>query len=118
MFPCRFNLSTRSIDELAARRAIRSLEGRDIEDVSEYIDHDSEKYRKMVQWIADDLGVPTLRYQSMDDMVEAIGRPAEQLCLYCWNGQVPKSARPRPAVDIVELTAPAAKQATQANVRL
>jgi amidophosphoribosyltransferase len=118
MFPCRFNLSTRSIDELAARRAIRSLEGRDIEDVSEYIDHDSEKYRKMVQWIADDLGVTTLRYQSMDDMVEAIGRPAEQLCLYCWNGQCPKSARPRPAVDIVELTAPAAKQATQANVRL
>jgi len=38
MFPCRFNLSTRSIHELAARRAIRGLEGHDVQDVSEYID--------------------------------------------------------------------------------
>jgi len=43
MFPCRFNLSTRSIHELAARRAIRSLEGHDLKDVSEYTDANSEK---------------------------------------------------------------------------
>jgi amidophosphoribosyltransferase len=48
MFPCRYNLSTRSINELAVRRAIRALEGKDIEDVSEYIDQNSEKYKKMV----------------------------------------------------------------------
>ncbi|GAH25783.1 unnamed protein product, partial [marine sediment metagenome] len=30
MFPCKFNLSTRSIQELAARKAIRGLEGRDV----------------------------------------------------------------------------------------
>jgi len=91
MFPCRFNLSTRSIHELAARRAIRSLEGEDLEDVKEYIDNNSEKYRKMVEWIAKDLGVTTLRYQTVDDMVEAIGLPREKLCLYCWTGQYPKS---------------------------
>ncbi len=33
MFPCKFALSTRSLDELAARRAIRALEGFDREDV-------------------------------------------------------------------------------------
>jgi amidophosphoribosyltransferase len=87
MFPCRFNLSTRSIAELAARRAIRSLEGHDPEDVSEYLDHRSDKYGRMVEWIAKDLEVTTLRYQTVDDMVEAIGLPTERLCLYCWNGR-------------------------------
>jgi amidophosphoribosyltransferase len=86
MFPCRFALSTRSIEELAARNAIRALEGKDIEDVGEYIDQQSKKYRKMVEWIEKELGVSTLRYQRIEDMVEAIGLPREKLCLYCWLG--------------------------------
>lgn len=103
MFPCRFNLSTRSINELAARKAIRALEGHDRKDVSDYLDSNSEKYRDMVEWIARDLGVSTLRYQTVDDMVQAIGRPKDKLCLYCWTGQCPKSAYQKPAIDIVEL---------------
>ena len=87
MFPCIFNLSTRSIEELAARRAIRSIEGRDIDDVSEYVDHTSAKYKKMVDWIAKDLGATSLKYQLLNDMVKAIGLPKEKLCLYCWIGK-------------------------------
>lgn len=90
MFPCKFNLSTRSISELVARRAIRSLEGQDLEDVSEYLDSKSEKYEKMIDWIAKDLEVTTLRYQTVDDMVSAVGLPCEKLCLYCWTGACPK----------------------------
>ncbi len=90
MFPCIFNLSTRSIEELAARKAIKSIEGRDIEDVSEYVDHRTEKYRKMIDWIAKDMQVTTLRYQTVEDMVAAIGLPKEKLCLYCWTGECPK----------------------------
>ena len=86
MFPCRFALSTRSIDELAARKAIRALEGKDLEDVQEYVDHRSKKYQQMVEWIEKELGVTSLRYQRIDDMVEAIGLPREKLCLYCWMG--------------------------------
>jgi amidophosphoribosyltransferase len=86
MFPCRFALSTRSIEELAARKAIRALEGMDIEDVRQYIDHRSKRYQQMVEWIRKELGVTTLRYQKIDDMVEAIGLPKEKLCLYCWTG--------------------------------
>jgi amidophosphoribosyltransferase len=103
MFPCKFNLSTRSINELAARKAIRALEGHDRKDVSEYLDSDSEKYGEMVEWIARDLGVSTLRYQTVDDMVKAIGRPKDKLCLYCWTGQCPQSTPQEPAIDIVEL---------------
>ncbi|NQT32043.1 MAG: amidophosphoribosyltransferase [Candidatus Omnitrophica bacterium] len=92
MFPCKFCLSTRSIDELAARKAIKDIEGHDIEDVSEYIDEQSEKYKKMVQWISDDLNVTTLRYQTIDDMVEAVGLPREKLCTFCWTGECPGSS--------------------------
>jgi len=90
MFPCRFNLSTRKASELAARRAIRALEGHDLEDVSEYVDHRSAKYRSMIEWIAEEIEATTLRYQTIDDMVAAIGLPREDLCLYCWNGEYPR----------------------------
>jgi len=110
MFPCRFNLSTRSNHELAARRAIRSLEGKDIEDVSDYIDQKSKKYQKMVQWIARDLAVTTLRYQNLDDMVSAIGLQKDKLCLYCWTGQCPQKTCHKPAIKIVEIKKPAAKK--------
>jgi amidophosphoribosyltransferase len=86
MFPCRFNLSTRTTSELAARKAIRAIEGHDLEDVSEYIDPDSEKYKKMIESIKDDLGVTSVRYQRLDDMVKAVGLPKEKLCTYCWDG--------------------------------
>lgn len=89
MFPCRFNLSTRSIEELAARQAIKAIEGKAVDDVSGYIDHTTDKYRKMVDWICKRLGATTLRYQTVDDMVEAIGLPREKLCLYCWTGECP-----------------------------
>jgi amidophosphoribosyltransferase len=88
MFPCKYALSTRGIAELAARRAIRAIEGRDIEDVSEYIDHRTEKYYRMVEWIRKELDVTSLKYQSIDNMVQAIGLPKEKLCLYCWSGGI------------------------------
>ena len=87
MFPCKFALSTRSTAELAARRAIRSIEGKDIEDVSEYLDPNSEKYARMVEWIRRELGATTLKYQTIDDMIQAIGLPREKLCLHCWLGK-------------------------------
>ena len=87
MFPCKFALSTRSTSELAARRAIRSIEGKDIEDVSEYLDSHSGKYGKMVDWIQRELGATTLKYQTIEDMVKAIGLPREKLCLHCWVGE-------------------------------
>ncbi len=85
MFPCKYNLSTKTVDELAARRAIKEIEG-DVEDVSEYLDHRSEKYGRMVKWIRRDLGVTSLEYQHLEDMIEAIGLPREKLCTHCWMG--------------------------------
>ncbi|MFH1847041.1 MAG: amidophosphoribosyltransferase [Candidatus Omnitrophota bacterium] len=93
MFPCKFCLSTRSISELAARKAIKEIEGDEIEDVSEYIETNSKKYKKMVKWIEHDLNVTSLKFQSIEDMIDAIGLPKEKLCLYCWTGECPDACK-------------------------
>lgn len=87
MFPCRYNLSTRSIHELAARRAVRALEGEDIEDVGSYMDATEDEYGRMVEWIRRDLNCTSLIYLSLDEMIEAIGLPQSDLCTYCWTGE-------------------------------
>jgi amidophosphoribosyltransferase len=118
MFPCRFNLSTRSTKELAARKAIRNLEKKDTEKISEYIDHNSKKYKKMVEWITKDLDVTTLRYQTVEDMIKAIGLPKEKLCLYCWTGECPKSVCTKSQTRIVDIKKPSGKKPTKTKVNL
>lgn len=118
MFPCRFNASTRSIHELSARKAIRALEGHDKVDIAEYLDSNSKKYQKMIDWISKDLGVTTLRYQTVDDMVEAIGLPKHKLCLYCWTGKCPKSACERTPIDIQEIRGSAKHKEDPAQKKL
>ena len=87
MFPCSYCNSTRTNSELITRRAIREIEGHDIEDVSEYLDPTTEKYKKMIEWIRKYLNITSLKFQTLEDMVEAIGLPEECLCTYCWNGK-------------------------------
>ncbi|WP_413853192.1 amidophosphoribosyltransferase [Candidatus Ruminimicrobium bovinum] len=87
MFPCSYCNSTRTNSELITRRAIKEIEGKDIEDVSEYLDHTSEKYAKMIEWIRKYLNITSLKYQTLEDMVQAIGLPEENLCTFCWNGK-------------------------------
>lgn len=93
MYPCKFNFSTRSIKELAARKAIKALEGKDIKNVNKYLDEDSVWYKKMVEWIRKDLGVTTLRYQKLNDMISAIGLSKDKVCLFCWTGIEPKGCK-------------------------
>ena len=88
MFPCHFNASTRTLKELAARRAIKALEGHiTVKDIHNYLDPTSKKYQKMVNWIAKDMNVTTLKYISIDDMIKAIGIPKDKLCVKCWRGE-------------------------------
>jgi amidophosphoribosyltransferase len=86
-FACDFlNFSqSRSTLELASRKAIKQLEGEET-NYKEYVDPNSEKYRAMVEQIAKDLGMDSLIYQDLGDLVEAIGLPKEKLCTHCWDG--------------------------------
>jgi len=87
MFPCIYASSTRTTAELACRKAIRALEGKDIEDTAEYLDAASSKYAEMIDWIRRDIDVTSLKYMTIEDMIAAIGLPADQLCLHCWLGK-------------------------------
>ncbi|MFB3903316.1 MAG: amidophosphoribosyltransferase [Acidobacteriota bacterium] len=88
VFGCPFLNFSRSRSELdlAARRAIKELEGQDVVRLDEYTAEGSEAYQAMVDRIATRLGVTSLRYQRLADMIEAIGLPREKLCTFCWTG--------------------------------
>jgi amidophosphoribosyltransferase len=88
VFGCKFlNFSrSRSVLDLAGRKAIKELEGRSDAHVDQYADQRSEKYRAMVENIRARLQLTTLQYQQLDDLVTAIGLPKHRLCTYCWDG--------------------------------
>jgi amidophosphoribosyltransferase len=88
VFGCPFLNFSRSRSELdlAARKAIAALEGPDFKIFEEYARAGTEKYETMVGWIAQTLGLTSLRYQRLEDLVEAIGLPKDKLCTYCWDG--------------------------------
>jgi amidophosphoribosyltransferase len=89
VFGCKFLNFSRSRSELdlAARKAIKQIEGRDARHLSEYANHCSEKHCAMVERIRKRLKLTSLRYQRLDDLVAAIGLPKEKLCTYCWDGK-------------------------------
>ena len=91
LFGCKYLNFSRSGSELEliARRVINELEGceADEETVRSYADPDSEKYQKMVNGICEKLHFTSLRFHRLDDLVEAVGLPKEDLCTYCWDGQ-------------------------------
>jgi amidophosphoribosyltransferase len=87
-YGCKFLNFSRSRSELdlAARTAIQALEGKDGVDLDKYSTTGSEKYEAMVENIRERLKLTTLRYQRLEDLVEAIGLPKEKVCTYCWDG--------------------------------
>lgn len=90
MFGCKYLNFSRSTSEmeLITRRVIAELEGEGaLDHLDEYCDDKTERYQKMVQKIGEKLDFTTLRYQTLDGMLEAIGLPRDQVCTYCWSGQ-------------------------------
>jgi amidophosphoribosyltransferase len=89
LFGCPFLNFSRSKSEmdLIARRAIHAMEGDATDAVlQEYTDASSTRYSDMVEWIREHIGLSSLAYQHIDDLISAIGLPAERCCTYCWNG--------------------------------
>ena len=87
-YACEFlNFSrSRSTLDLATRRAINQLEGSENVDFKEYSDATNGKYGAMVERIRKNLVLTTLKYQKLNDLVNAIGLPKEKLCTHCWDG--------------------------------
>jgi amidophosphoribosyltransferase len=86
--PCEFlNFSTsRSTLDLAGRKVIKVLEGEEDRRLDLYAKAGSDKNLAMIEEIRKSLRLTTLKYQSLDDLVAAIGLPKERLCTHCWDG--------------------------------
>jgi len=87
-YPCEFlNFSTsRATTDLAGRSAIEQLEGADDKFLEDYATDGSEKNLAMIDNIRQRLKLTSLKYQRLDDLIEAIGLPKEKLCTHCWDG--------------------------------
>ena len=88
IYPCDFlNFSTsQSTLDLAGRKAIKELEDADDKFLDEYAISSSEKNRAMVDRIRQRLRLTSLKYQKLENLVEAIGLPKDKLCTHCWDG--------------------------------
>lgn len=91
LFGCKYLNFSRSTSEmeLITRRVINELEGKvaDEATIYEYVDPDGEKYQRMQEKIREKLHFTSLRYNRLDDMLEAVGIESEKLCTYCWSGK-------------------------------
>jgi amidophosphoribosyltransferase len=98
VYSCKFlNFSrSRSVLDLAGRKAILEIEGDAGVALDEYSDPKTERHARMVEVIRKHLGLTTLRHQKLDDMIAAIGLPCERLCTYCWDGAERRCAQPSP----------------------
>lgn len=74
--------------DLITRRVIARLENGNVTDeiLQEYADPESEKYERMVEEIRKELNFTSLRFNRLDDMLDATGLEKSKLCTYCWNG--------------------------------
>ena len=90
LYPCRFINFSRSKSEydLITRRFIRGHEGENA-DIAKYVDPDGAPYKAMVEFIREKLNLTSLAFQTVDDLVAAIGLPKDSLCTYCWTGEDP-----------------------------
>lgn len=88
MFPCEFiNFSrSKSVYDLITRRYVRGHEGEGA-DIGKYLDPEGQPYKDMVEFIRSKLNLTSLAFQTVDDLVKAIGLPKEKLCTYCWTGK-------------------------------
>lgn len=83
-----FSRSTSDMD-LFSRRVIDKLENGNVteEILAEYADPNSEKYERMVEEMRKEQGFTSLRFNRLDDMLDATGVDKCKLCTYCWNGK-------------------------------
>lgn len=78
--------SSKSDLELISRRIIRDFEGDADAKLDSYSTYGTPEYKKMVEEIARQLGLTSLEFSKMDDMVRAIGLPKCRVCTHCFDG--------------------------------
>ncbi|MEG1837751.1 MAG: amidophosphoribosyltransferase [Bacteroidaceae bacterium] len=72
--------------ELVTRRIIQELEGKHDKDLEKYATTGSPQYEKLVQIISDRFGLTSLKFNTLETLIEAIGLPKCKVCTHCFDG--------------------------------
>ncbi len=88
IYPCEYiNFTASKSDmELITRRVIKDLEGDADKHLDEYATTGSPRYKAMVEHIRKQLGLTSLRFNSIETVIKAIGLPKCKVCTHCFDG--------------------------------
>ena len=90
LYGCKYlNFSRSSSEmELITRRILKEIADEDKKiDLKAYVDPDTPEYNDMVTRIGKQLNFTSLRFNRLDDMMDAVGIDKDKLCTYCWDGR-------------------------------
>ena len=87
VYGCNYlNFSTSKTDnELITRRIITKLEGGQVRNLEAYHDDTTPQYARMVEAIRQEVGVDTLKFNTLADLCAAIGLPKDWVCTHCFD---------------------------------
>ncbi|WP_349912375.1 amidophosphoribosyltransferase, partial [Bacteroides cellulosilyticus] len=71
--------------ELITRRIIEELEGDADKNLEKYATTGSPEYEKMVSIIAERFGLTTLKFNTLETLIESIGLPKCKVCTHCFD---------------------------------
>ena len=72
--------------ELITRRIIKDIEGDENKNLAQYAKTGSPEYTRMVNEIARRLGLTSVKFATIEDLIESIGLPKERVCTHCFDG--------------------------------
>ena len=72
--------------ELVTRRIIKELEGDENKNLEKYATTGSPEYNRMVEIMRERFDFTSLRFNTLETLVESIGLPKCKLCTHCFDG--------------------------------
>lgn len=88
IYPCKFLnfTASKSEMELITRRVIEELEGSNDAHLDEYATTGSPRYEAMVERIREQLKITSLKFSSIENVIQSIGLPKCKVCTHCFDG--------------------------------
>lgn len=78
--------ASKSDMELITRQIIKELEGDENKNLDKYATTGLPEYEKMVGTIAKRFGLSSLKFNTIETLIEAIGLPKCKVCTHCFDG--------------------------------
>ena len=72
--------------ELITRRIIKEFEGDENKNLEKYAKTDSPEYNAMVNKIKEHFNIDSLKFNTIENLVDSIGLPKCKLCTHCFDG--------------------------------